>query len=140
MNNRINVTIELCEEDRQRLDLIASLLTVGIERQEAKKEPVNMVDPAENLKIVNEHPVDEVSPHAAPDPNQLSFFDQTPAEQVNYTKDDVQALVMKLAAPGTGKKEAVKAIVNEYAPRISGIPEEKVNEVMAKLNQLAEEE
>ena len=61
-------------------------------------------------------------------------------EQVNYTKADVQALVMKLAAPGTGKKDAVKAIVNEYAKKISDIPEEKLNEVMAKLNKLAEEE
>lgn len=64
----------------------------------------------------------------------------TEPEQVNYTKNDVQALVMKLAAPNTGKKEAVKAIVNEYAPRISGIPEDKVNEVMARLLKLAEEE
>ena len=63
-----------------------------------------------------------------------------PAAEANYTKADVQALVMKLAAPGTGKKDAVKAIVNEYAKKISDIPEEKLNEVMAKLNQLAEEE
>lgn len=133
MNNRINMTIELCEEDRQRLDLIASLLTVGIEKQEAKKEPVNMVNPAELLKPVDEHPVDEVSPHAAPEP-------VAEPEPVNYTKADVQALVLKLAAPGTGKKDAVKAIVNEYAKKVSDIPEDKLNEVMAKLTKLAEEE
>ena len=139
-----HITIELCEEDRQRLDLITSLLMAGIERQEAKKEPVNMVNPAELVKPVNEHPVDEVSPHAAPepvaepDPDQLSFFDEAPAKV--YTKEDVQALVLKLAAPSTGKKDAVKAIVNEYAKKVSDIPEDKLNEVMAKLNQLAEEE
>lgn len=76
----------------------------------------------------------------APDPDQLSFFDQAPTEVANYTKADVQALVLKLAAPNTGKKGAVKAIVNEYAKKVSDIPEEKLNEVMAKLNQLAEEE
>ena len=132
MNNTINMTISLCEEDRQRLDLITSLLMVGIERQEAKKEPVNMVDPAEQSEQVNEHPVDEVSPHAAPEPEAQP--------EANYTKEDVQTLVLKLAAPSTGKKDAVKAIVNEYAKKVSDIPAEKLNEVMAKLNQLAEEE
>jgi hypothetical protein len=60
--------------------------------------------------------------------------------EVNYTKDDVQALVLKLAAPDTGKKAAAKAIVNEYAKKVSDIPEEKLNEVMAKLQKLAKEE
>ena len=126
-----HITIELCEQDRQRLDLIASLLMTGIEGM--KK--------AEATEQVVEHPVDEVSPHAVPDPvATVSEKENVEPEQVNYTKADVQALVMKLAAPGTGKKDAVKAIVNEYAKKISDIPEEKLNEVMAKLNQLAEEE
>ena len=202
MSNRI--TIELCEEDRQRIDLVASLLMTGIEVLKEGK--------TETPERVAEHPVDAVAPfttpetfadrlreamdragvkqvdlvreagldkgavssylagkyepkqkavaamakvlnvpelwlmgydvplaEAQPDPDQLRFFDKEP-EQVNYTKADVQALVMKLAAPGTGKKDAVKAIVNEYAKKISDIPEEKLNEVMAKLNQLAEEE
>ena len=117
------ITIELCEQDRQRLDLIASLLMTGIEGMKKAEAPEQVV----------EHPVDEVILYAVPDP-------VAEPEQVNYTKADVQALVMKLAAPGTGKKDAVKAIVNEYAKKISDIPEEKLNEVMAKLNQLAEEE
>lgn len=125
------ITIELCEQDRQRLDLIASLLMTGIEGMKKPEAPEQVV----------EHPVDEVSPHAAPDPvATVSEKEKVETESVNYTKADVQALVMKLAAPGTGKKDAVKAIVNEYAKKISDIPEEKLNEVMAKLNQLAEEE
>ena len=61
-------------------------------------------------------------------------------EEPTYSKEDVQALVLKLAAPNTGKKDAVKAIVNEYAKKVSDIPEDKLNEVMAKLTKLAEEE
>ena len=196
MNNRI--TIELCEEDRQRIDLVASLLMTGIEVLKEGK--------TETPERVVEHPADVVAPFTTPEtfadrlreamdragvkqvdlvreagldkgavssylagkyePKQkavaamakvlnvpelwLMGYDVPQAEaqpepaaepeQVNYTKADVQALVMKLAAPGTGKKDAVKAIVNEYAKKISDIPEEKLNEVMAKLNQLAEEE
>jgi predicted AAA+ superfamily ATPase len=129
MSNRI--TIELCEEDRQRLDLIASLLTVGIEKHVGKQ-----AEKTEKVEPINEHPVDDVSPHVAPEP----VAEPEPAAEVNYTKEDVQALVLKLAAPGTGKKDAVKAIVNEYAKKVSDIPEEKLNEVMTKLQKLAEEE
>ena len=133
-----HITIEFCKEDRQRIDELIGLagwITGALK------------------DLAAAHPVDAVSPHATPDPDQLSFFDGTPEPvatvsekekvepgQVNYTKADVQALVMKLAAPGTGKKDAVKAIVNEYAKKISDIPEDKLNEVMAKLTKLAEEE
>ena len=127
------ITIELCKEDRQRLDEVIGFLGLLVGEKYSKQEALAVLEQNEQPAPVNEHPVDEVSPHAAPEP-------AAEPEQVNYTKADVQALVMKLAAPGTGKKDAVKAIVNEYAKKISDIPEEKLNEVMAKLNQLAEEE
>jgi hypothetical protein len=135
MSNRI--TIELCEEDRQRLDLIASLLMTGIEAQKVGKRDVpQQAEKTEKDEPVNEHPVDEVSPHVVPEP----VVEPEPVAEANYTKADVQTLVLKLAAPGTGKKDAVKAIVNEYAKKVSDIPEEKLNEVMTKLQKLAEEE
>ena len=125
-----HITIELCKEDRQRLDEVIGFL--GLIVGELKRGPV-----------VKEHPVDAVVPFnmaQAEDGTVMLVKNDQPADEPNYTKDDVQALVMKLAAPGTGKKDAVKAIVNEYAKKVSDIPEEKLNEVMAKLNQLAEEE
>ena len=129
-----HITIELCKEDRQRLDEVIGFLGLIVgQKYSTPESALAAFDKGIIQMPVNEHPVDEVSPHAAPEP-------AAEPEQVNYTKADIQALVMKLAAPGTGKKEAVKAIVNEYAKKISDIPEEKLNEVMAKLNQLAEEE
>ena len=121
-----HITIELCKEDRQRLDEVIGFLGLLVGEKYSKQEALKVLDPVEK------HPVDEVSPHVVPEPEAQP--------EVNYTKEDVQALVLKLAAPGTGKKDAVKAIVNEYAKKVSDIPEEKLNEVMAKLNQLAEEE
>lgn len=134
-----HITIEFCKEDRQRIDELIGLaawITGALKDLAANTAPVIMDDTTNKIKLTSEHPVDEVSPHAAPEP----VAEPEPVAAVNYTKADVQALVLKLAAPGTGKKDAVKAIVNEYAKKVSDIPEEKLNEVMAKLNQLAEEE
>ena len=145
-----HITIEFCQEDRKRIDELIGMAGWIVGALKDMTAPVIMQD-ANGITIckamdiptqpepVTEHPVDEVSPHAAPDPDQ-PFFDQAPTEPTNFTKADVQALVLKLAAPGTGKKDAVKAIVNEYAKKVSDIPEEKLNEVMAKLQKLAEEE
>lgn len=125
-----HITIEFCQEDRKRIDeLIGMAGWITGALKDMASQPLAVLEQTEEPAPVNEHPVDEVSPHAAPEP-----------EQVNYTKEDVQALVLKLAAPNTGKKDAVKAIVNEYAKKVSDIPEEKLNEVMAKLQKLAEEE
>lgn len=139
----IHITVDLSKEDRQRLDEVIAFLGLIVgQKYSTPESALAAFDKGIIQMPVNEHPVDEVSPHVVPepDPDQLSFFDQAPTKQVNYSKEDVQALVLKLAAPSTGKKDAVKAIVNEYAKKVSDIPEDKLNEVMAKLNQLAEEE
>ena len=126
-----HITIELCKEDRQRLDEVIAFL--GLLVGEKHSKPQETVKDTEKPEQENTHPVDDVSPHAAPEP----VAEPTAPK---WTKDDVQALVIKLAAPGTGKKDAARAIVYEYAKKVSDIPDEKLNEVMAKLNKLAEED
>lgn len=139
-----HITIELCKEDRQRLDEVIGFLGLIVGQKYSKQEALAVLDKTAQPEPVTEHPVDEVSPHAAPEPvatiSKKENVEPVAEPEANYTKKDVQALVLKLAAPGTGKKDAVKAIVNEYAEKISAIPEEKLNEVMAKLQKLAEEE
>ncbi len=131
-----HITIEFCQEDRKRIDeLIGMAGWIAGALKDMANQPLAVLEQTEEPAPVNEHPIDEVSPHAAPEPDPVAE-----PEQVNYTKADVQALVLKLATPSTGKKDAVKAIVNEYAKKVSDIPEDKLNEVMAKLTKLAEEE
>ena len=121
-----HITIELCKEDRQRLDEVIAFL--GLLVGEKYSTPQDAAKAFE-----------EANAPVAPEPVGISKKENVePA--VNYTKDDVQALVIKLAAPGTGKKDAARAIVYEYAKKVSDIPDEKLNEVMAKLNKLAEED
>jgi hypothetical protein len=47
---------------------------------------------------------------------------------------DVQKKVVDLST--AGKKDAVKAVIQAYAPRVSAIPEDKLAEVLEKLTAL----
>ena len=51
---------------------------------------------------------------------------------------DIQKRVVELAA--AGKKAQVREIVKSYAERVSEIPEEKLAEVLGRLNALGGEE
>ena len=131
-----NITIALCEEDRQRLVLLYYRLGVLIERRpgpdtEATPEPVcpNMINPDA------EHPVDAVSPHAAPEPVAEPLYTQAPL----YTLDDVRAVVQRLIGPGSDKRAAAQDIVLSYAPKLSAIPVDKYPEVMERLTALEKE-
>jgi hypothetical protein len=139
------ITIEFCKEDRDRLDLLNSVLLglgdvllkyrtpssmsltndgviVNYDAHEAQGAP-EQPDP------VNEHPVDEVSPHGQPEP-------VAEPELPKYTKDNVLAKVQTLATPGHPKREEAKAIIKSYGTKVSDIPEDKYNEVMDKLTAL----
>jgi hypothetical protein len=132
MSNRI--TIELCMEDRQRLDDITGLLAslyseLKSNQPETVQIPHLAMTQAEDgtVKLVDlDHPVDAVAPHSDPEPQ----------EEPKYTHKDILAKVQKLAAPGSAKRLAAKAVVTEYAEKVSGIPAEKCDEVMAKLIEL----
>ena len=143
------ITIELCKEDRQRIDELiafAGLLVGELKSRPAVEAPAETATATEQTAtLVNsgrlavvptpvktEHPVDAVSPHGEPEP---VAEPETPA----VTLDDIQALVLKLASPAGGKRDQVRAIVKEYAERVSLIKPEKFAEVMDKLTALDKE-
>ena len=125
------ITIELCAEDRARLDRIAELLepvrtmspslAVNEEGKAFGKGFVVGVDLASEQDATLEHAIKPVEP-----------------EKPVYTMSDIQSLVQTLAAPGSGKRNEVREIVKDYAERVSLIPEEKYAEVMARLTALKE--
>jgi len=96
------ITIELCAEDRKRLDDILAALQ--------NRETVIETETTVEVVQVEETPI--------------------------VTRDEVQALVQRLAAPTTGKRDAVRNIVKEYADKVSEIAEDKLAEVMERLNAL----
>ena len=137
-----NITIAFCEEDRKLLEglmgsvtLLASVLANAQPKDAQEKVIAEAVAPQlapQPAAPDNGHPVDEVSPHAAPAP------EAAPAAPT-YTQQDILAIVQRLIAPGSTKRAAAKAIVNDYAEKISAIPADKYNEVMDRLTKLEKE-
>ena len=130
MSNTITIQTELSQEDRERIDLLTTLLSSAL---------VDKQDDAGFLGKRMSVPQEVTSP-AEPD---APAEDKAPWEGKEeplpqYTAADVRALVQKLATPAAGKKDAVKKIVNEYAAKVGDIPEDKYPEVMAKLLALQE--
>lgn len=92
--------------------------------------------PAAPVQPQNEpEPVTVAEP--APEPEQETAPWETAPVQESLPAvklADVQKKVVDLSA--AGKKDAVKAVVQAYAPRVSAIPEDKLAEVLAKLTEL----
>ena len=123
----MHIVVNLSKGDRQRIDELISIgsmiaAALGTKAHEPAT-PLFVVEPAE------EHPVDAVSPHGEPET-------AAEPEMPKYTKDDVLAKVQSLAGPNNPKREQAKAIIKSYGTKISDIPEDKYNEVMAKLAEL----
>ena len=133
------ITIELCPEDRGRLDALITELRVSSDTLELIRLALTNAGtpfPA----VAAEQP----EPEAEEIPGQMSI-DDGPAHAEESTEEvqpqvykvslaDIQKKVVGLSTKG--KKDAVKAIVQAYAPKVSAIPEDKLEEVVAKLVEL----
>lgn len=124
------ITIELCAEDRARLDgildgLLNLQVIVGYSEQ---------VREAERLK-------DEALASVETAPAETAPVETAPAETApDYTTEDVQALIRELIGPENPDevKAAAKKVVMSYAEKVSKIPAEKIPEAYQKLSALKE--
>lgn len=133
------ITIALCEEDRKLLEGLMgsiSLLASVTANAQPKEVQEKIIAEAHTMLLAMKpaapdagHPADEVSPHGEPEP----------VAEAKYTQADILAVVQRLIAPGSTKRAEAKAIVNDYATKISAIPADKYNEVMDRLNKLEKE-
>lgn len=113
------ITIELCAEDRARLDRIIA----GLEAKQASAPEVN---PTQNLdQMTSEEAIAEVASLEA---------EAAPSGPVSVTLSDIQQKVVALSA--AGKKAQAREIVKAYAERVTLLPEDKYAEVMDKLSAL----
>ena len=129
-----HITIELCKEDRQRIDELIAF--AGLIASEMKSKPNHMeFAPDGTITVTHEeHPVDAVAPHGDPEP--VATVSEVEKVEPKYTKEDIMAKVQALAAPNNPKREQAKAIVKSYGAKVSDIPEDKYDEVMDKLVEL----
>lgn len=101
----------------------------------------NAQERTEGTGGVNTQPEEETPTEATeandahPVTDDLPWTEAPAPEQPTVTREDVQKLVVTLSA--AGKKAAVKAVVQHYAKNVSGLPEDKLAEVVDKLKVVA---
>lgn len=121
-----HITIELCKEDRQRLDEVIAFL--GMIVCELKRDPA----PTQS----EDHPIDATTAHLEPvveaAPAPVAEEPAAPAVK-SVSLAEFQKAVTMVCAKGPKQKEAAKAIVNQYAASVSAVPEDKRAEAMAEL-------
>lgn len=131
----IEIEVRVCDEDRARLDTlisrlgtIATALVMGLEKWKTAPAPVET--PQETPEAAGT----DDTPEATETPSQ-------PAEAAapEISLEEVSAAVRSLIRPGSALREKAKAIVLEYAPKVSGIPAEKRAEVLERLTALETE-
>ena len=136
MSNNITVTVELCAEDRARLDKIFEALTTNVagyaveqfERYLAEKQAA-VAAPVTAEAVEETQPTVDTTHEEKPAEAQ-----ETAKEEPSVSKADIQRKVVELSS--AGKKAEVRDIVKAYADKVSTIPEDKLAEVWAKLTAL----
>lgn len=133
-----HIVIELCAEDRARLDkIIEKLENVSPRCDSCVKAFVDLAQgkAAEAPEITADEPQPVEPKQTQPEPEKASApknEDKSPAPEV--TVEDIRSKYMSLAA--TPKREEARMLIKLYADKISDIPADKRAEVLEKLTAL----
>lgn len=128
MNNKIELEIKLCKEDRERLDALKDALIGSLDTTQPEPLAASQTDKPESTE-----PVSQPDEKVQESESQPATEEDKP-EAPTCSLSDVQKKVVELSA--AGHKEQVREIVKSYAERVSAIPEDKLAEVMEQLNAL----
>ena len=138
-----NITIELCQEDRNRID---TLIAVGLELAKKNIYDVQPAAPAEARLEAAEaastdtlesvHPVEADSPFEEPASEEPAVSGKLGDKGNEKLFAAVQQKVVKLSAAGADKKAAVRGIVQKVAAKVSDIPAAEYDNIMEQLTAL----
>lgn len=124
------IVIELCPEDRQRIDELISF--AGLLVGELKSRPV----PTTESFTLLTHPADATThlepPAPAPDPVAAA---PAPAP-TPVSLGEFQKAIVTRCAESAATKQKVQALVHRYAESVSAIPEDKRSEVLTALAEI----
>lgn len=149
------IVIELCQEDRERLDKLTAAMerkacntcvTAALEYKaavlaEAKADPIqeklaetlaNATDPVEAPKNATEEA--EISTQATTPQEEETPTHEEPADEPTartVDRAELRAKVIELSAKGL--KEQTRDIVKSYAQTVKDVPEDKVTECYDRL-------
>lgn len=128
--NNVTLTVELCAEDRARLDaILAALQAVG-----TPFSPPAPSQPVETAPETHDAPAPVTS---GPEQEQPTQDTQDGAETQHATHGMVQDLVITLAS--WGHKSEAREIVQRFAPRVSAIPDADLDAVYVALDAVRRE-
>lgn len=131
-----HITIELCTEDRARLDKIIEALEKSRPHCENCVQLVNDLCHIEKSAETPQAPTEDATPKQtqpeAKKPTEPKNENVSPAPEVS--EEDIRSKYMSLAA--TPKKKEAATLIKLYANKISDIPADKRAEVLEKLNAL----
>lgn len=151
------ITIELCAEDRDRIDRLTGVMEARIaqvERILARAEDTEDSQPddiqkalaeqvAKSEKAPAQSPVEpageaktETPATPQPEPEAATVAEPAPVAEAKPAPTVAELQQKVIALVNKGKKADVSAIVKSYAATVSGIPEDKRAEVLDKLNAL----
>ena len=150
------ITIELCSEDRARLDRLAEALerktcdkcvATAMEFAKLRIEPKPETDPVQQALAETLAKAEEsvAPPKNTTEEAEASTLATTPIEEETPTTEEpttpptaktvdrteLRAKVIELSAKGL--KEQVKEIVRAYAQTVTDVPEDKVTECYTRL-------
>jgi hypothetical protein len=157
------ITIELCAEDRARLDRLTTALerlqpttfitsdveadpdqlTIDDVQQRLADTMAKVETPTEAPKNATEEAKAEALPIIPPEEEKPTAEETAPTEPAKptVTLEQIQQKVVQLAAGNGGAKKAkVREIVNAYAKKVSDLPEDKWTEIWDKLTALESED
>lgn len=120
-----SITIELCAEDRARLDAILAALTAN--NQNVPTAEIQPTQKAEKVKAEETKPAEAEAPTEAAEPA------TEPAPAVS--RADFESKVRQLLKD-VNIKAKVKEIVTFYAASVSKVPEDKLAEAYGRLTAL----
>lgn len=123
------IVIELCPEDRQRIDELISF--AGLLVGELKSRPAPVIEPFALLTHPADAPTTHFDPPApAPDPVAAA---PAPAP---VSLGEFQKAIVTRCAESAATKQKVQALVHRYAESVSAIPEDKRSEVLTALSEI----
>lgn len=142
-----NIIIELCAEDRARLDKLTEALTRSAEAQVAPTIAQNEANPVPVQTEPEQLEIPEMKQETATEPTENTPpWEEAPAAapvvtdpvvaEPTVSLEQIRQKVVLLASRGKDTKEKVKAVVSAYAENVSLLPREKWDEVWARLVKL----
>lgn len=141
-----NITIELCTEDRARIDKLIAALELRTTQVNdivskgclyaSEEEIQNAYHGAESKAEQAEDTQAEQTPTQTTDDATAASTAATEhgAERPQVSVEDIRSKYMSLAT--TPKKEDARQLIKQYADKITDIPEDKMAEVLKKLTEL----